>query len=205
MSLVALVLSVVYLVAVFGVRSVVQSRAGGTSGWVRSVGANSAERTANGLFLGSCALDLAGPALAALGVLGLWAPLDGLAAKGIGISLFLFAIPAALAAQRAMGDSWRTGVDPDSPDRLVTDGPFATVRNPVYTTMLAASLGTALLAPTALAPLAVAGRLIGLEIQTRRVEEPFLQARHGGAYARYARRVGRFIPGAGRLSLDAHD
>lgn len=104
-----------------------------------------------------------------------------------------------------MGDTWRTGIDPDRPDRLVTDGPFAAVRNPVYTTMLAASLGTALLAPTVLAPLAVAGRLIGLEIQTRRVEEPFLRARHGGAYARYARRVGRFLPRAGRLSLDARD
>jgi protein-S-isoprenylcysteine O-methyltransferase Ste14 len=40
----------------------------------------------------------------------------------------------------------------------------------------------------------------GLEIQVRRVEEPYLIRIHGDSYRDYARRVGRFLPGVGRLS-----
>ena len=41
--------------------------------------------------------------------------------------------------------------------------------------------------------------IAGLEIQTRAVEEPYLRELHGKAYARYAARTGRFVPGVGRL------
>ena len=36
-------------------------------------------------------------------------------------------------------------------------------------------------------------------MQVRAVEEPHLLATHGRAYADYAARVGRFVPGIGRL------
>ena len=42
--------------------------------------------------------------------------------------------------------------------------------------------------------------IVGLEIQVRLVEEPHLLRSHGESYRRYAERVGRFLPGVGRLT-----
>jgi len=39
-----------------------------------------------------------------------------------------------------------------------------------------------------------------VKIQVRLVEEPYLLRTHGPAYARYAQRVGRFLPGLGTLA-----
>jgi protein-S-isoprenylcysteine O-methyltransferase Ste14 len=41
-----------------------------------------------------------------------------------------------------------------------------------------------------------------LELQTRLIEEPYLGAIHGERYAAYAARVGRFLPGIGRLRCE---
>ena len=42
--------------------------------------------------------------------------------------------------------------------------------------------------------------IAGLEIQVRLVEEPHLIRTHGEAYLAWARGVGRFVPGLGRLA-----
>ncbi|PYG00281.1 hypothetical protein SAMN05216184_104223 [Georgenia satyanarayanai] len=44
--------------------------------------------------------------------------------------------------------------------------------------------------------------LLAVEIQVRLVEEPYLIRAHGHAYASYSERVGRFLPGLGRLTHD---
>jgi protein-S-isoprenylcysteine O-methyltransferase Ste14 len=41
--------------------------------------------------------------------------------------------------------------------------------------------------------------VIGLQIQVRLVEEPYLLRVHGDAYRRYAERTGRFVPWLGRF------
>jgi protein-S-isoprenylcysteine O-methyltransferase Ste14 len=117
----------------------------------------------------------------------------------MGAVVFLAALALALWAQRVMGRAWRTRIDPAADDPLITSGPFRWVRHPVYTSMLTASLAVALVAPTALAPLALVVCLLALELQTRRIEEPDLLARHGQAYRRYASGAGRFLPRLGRL------
>lgn len=98
-----------------------------------------------------------------------------------------------------MGSSWRDDVDPPERTALVVHGPFAIVRNPIYTAALAWALGLALLVPN---PFALAGPVLlwlGLELQVRRVEEPYTRRIHGPAYQQYAARVGRFLPGIGGL------
>lgn len=40
-----------------------------------------------------------------------------------------------------------------------------------------------------------------IELQVRFVEEPYLMRVHSEDYARYASRVGRFVPGLGRLKM----
>jgi protein-S-isoprenylcysteine O-methyltransferase Ste14 len=47
---------------------------------------------------------------------------------------------------------------------------------------------------------ALALTLLGIEMQVRAVEEPYLKRIHGEAYLHYAKRVGRFVPGFGRLA-----
>ena len=99
-----------------------------------------------------------------------------------------------------MGDSWRIGVDADERTALVTGGLFGHVRNPIFSFVLLSASGLLLLVPNALALCAVALTLAGIQIQVRAVEEPYLLSAHGEAYADYARRVGRFVPGVGRMA-----
>ena len=100
--------------------------------------------------------------------------------------------------QAAMGDAWRGDVDPDARNRLVTDGPFRWVRNPILVGTGMTSVGLALLVPNPLAILGAALNIASHEVQVRLVEEPYLRRVHGDAFRSYAQRVGRFVPGLGR-------
>jgi protein-S-isoprenylcysteine O-methyltransferase Ste14 len=102
-------------------------------------------------------------------------------------------------AQVAMGRSWRIGVDPDERTELVTAGPFALVRNPIFSAMIPTALGLALIVPSVVALAGLAALIVALELQVRVVEEPHLIRTHGEAYREYAARTGRFVPGVGRL------
>lgn len=53
--------------------------------------------------------------------------------------------------------------------------------------------------PNVPALLAAALTILGIEIQVRAVEEPYLKRTHGASYVSYAENVGRFVPGVGRL------
>ena len=80
-----------------------------------------------------------------------------------------------------------------------TDGPFELVRNPIYSAMLPTIFGLVLMAPSAPALVGFIALFVGLEIQVRLVEEPYLRRVHGNGYAAYAARVGRFVPRLGLL------
>ena len=101
-------------------------------------------------------------------------------------------------AQSAMGSSWRIGVDPTERTVMVVDGPFGWARNPIFTGMVTAALGLALLAPTVLTIAAVVMLVAAVEIQVRSVEEPYLRVAMPD-WQSYANRVGRFVPGLGRI------
>ena len=74
------------------------------------------------------------------------------------------------------------------------------MRNPIYTGSFLAIAGVFLMVPNVLSAVALILIIPGLEIQVRRVEEPYLLRTHGDTYRAYARRVGRFIPWVGRLA-----
>jgi protein-S-isoprenylcysteine O-methyltransferase Ste14 len=183
-----------------GLRMAVQLRRTGATGFKgmnRSSGP--AERVGGLLFVGAVALCAAGPALQLAGALKPLQALSGDGADAIGIALACAGIAITLFAQLAMGDGWRIGVDPGERTELVTHGPFALVRNPIYAAMIPSFWGVALLAANVVT---LAGALLlvaALELQTRLVEEPYLAAVHGELYAAYAARVGRFAPSVGRL------
>ncbi|SDM87889.1 Protein-S-isoprenylcysteine O-methyltransferase Ste14 [Lentzea albidocapillata subsp. violacea] len=148
-----------------------------------------------------------------LGVLitGVGAPIGGLSAlrplavldhpgvQVLGVVLAMLGVLATFAAQMAMGGSWRIAVDETEHTGLVTHGPFRLVRNPIFSAALVGFLGLTLMVPN---PVALGGFLImlaGVELQVRTVEEPYLRRTHAGAYTDYAARVGRFLPGIGRI------
>jgi protein-S-isoprenylcysteine O-methyltransferase Ste14 len=131
--------------------------------------------------------------------------LDRPAVRWTGFGLAVAGIGGTLAAQSAMGDSWRGDVDPDVRTPLVTTGPFNLVRNPILTCTLVTALGLALMVPNVFAVLMLAAFVVALQIQVRLVEEPYLERVHGDAYRRYAARTGRFLPGIGRLPYITRD
>ena len=88
----------------------------------------------------------------------------------------------------------RTGLLPGQPTRtVVTDGPYARSRNPLYLGMAVLYVGLCLLLPTfwglVLTPAAVAL----VEWGAIRPEERFLRERFGPAYEEYAGRVRRWL------------
>lgn len=196
----ALAFLALYLVLCFGVRSAVQRARTGSTGFKGISGApGSAEWTGGVLFAVALALGALAPLLDLAGALGPVAALDTEVVQAAGGGLFFGGLVSTVIAQAAMGDSWRIGVDHGERTELVVDGPFAYVRNPVFAGMIPVGLGIALLVPNVVALVAVVLLVTALELQTRRVEEPYLLAVHGAVYAGYAARVGRFLPGVGRL------
>ena len=196
----ALVLFAVYGALAFGLRSVIQLVRTGSTGFRGISGRpGSIEWIGGVLFVVAIALGVAAPLLDRWDVLEPIGALDGSLGHALGLVLFGVGLAATLGAQLAMGDSWRIGVDESERTELVTSGPFSLVRNPIFTGMVPVSVGLALLVPNAVAVLAVMTLAAALEIQTRLIEEPYLARVHGAAYREYASRVGRFLPGVGRL------
>jgi protein-S-isoprenylcysteine O-methyltransferase Ste14 len=197
---VALALLALYGVLALGFRAILQLQRTGSTG-VMGIGGNpgSIEWIAGMLFEISIAICVAAPILDLTDVVDPIPALDGSVAHAAGIVLALAGIAGTVGAQLAMGDAWRVGIDHDQRTELVTDGPFSLVRNPIYTATIPTFAGIALLVPSAVAIAGVALLLIGLELQTRLVEEPHLEQVHGATYTDYAARVGRFIPYVGRI------
>ncbi|HEX8795856.1 MAG TPA: methyltransferase [Polyangiaceae bacterium] len=75
----------------------------------------------------------------------------------------------------------------------------ALVRNPIYAGIGLAAAGLALLTPSPWTLLGAAQAVFVLALQAR-FEEEHLSRTHGAEYLAYARRVGRFLPGVGRLT-----
>jgi protein-S-isoprenylcysteine O-methyltransferase Ste14 len=118
----------------------------------------------------------------------LWTTLRVVAAL-VGIGCFVLT----LKCWSRMGRDWRMDVDPDAKGELITDGLFGRIRHPIYSLQILLMWCTVAILPT-LPMFAVAAVHFALLNVKARGEERYLQATHGDAYARYARRAGRFVP-----------
>ena len=185
-----IVLWIVYAALAFGLRTFVQWRVTGRTGWnLAGSGKRPFERGVEllvgaaliGGFLAPCLQPSAAAAIH----------------PALGIALYVCGTILTVASQFAMGRQWRVGVDAGERTELVAHGLFGLVRNPIYSGMLLACAGLTLLCFTWLGCLAYAALVIALELQVRGVEEPYLLRTHGASYQLYAARVGRFVPGVG--------
>ncbi len=175
-------------------RSWIQWRRTGSTGFIRPHrGAPALELAGAAGFVAAIVLLVAAPVVDAAGM-SRFAVLDVTWAAVVGFLLILAGLVLTVTAQLSMGESWRIGVDDSQRTELVTAGVFSRVRNPIFTGMLLAALGFLLLIPNPVSLAAVVILTASLEIQVRRVEEPYLARTHGEAYEQYRARTGRFLP-----------
>ena len=197
---IALVLFAVFGVLGFGWRSWLQYRRTGSTGFRGTSGRiGSTEWIAGVGVVVALMVAVSAPILQRANVI---QPISILTTAWIqvaGITVAVIGIAATVYAQLEMGDSWRIGVDEQETTTLVHTGVFGRVRNPIYTAMFTFGLGIALLTPNLVACVGFVLLVTTIELQVRRVEEPYLLRRHGDAYRAYTASVGRFIPGVGLI------
>lgn len=81
-------------------------------------------------------------------------------------------------------------------------GLYALSRNPIFLGLFTSLAGYALLVPTRLSLAVIAGCVLGIRRQVLD-EEDYLRRTYGAEFLAYAGRVGRFVPGLGRLHGNA--
>jgi len=102
-------------------------------------------------------------------------------------------IAVAISARTSLGGNWSARVTLKEGHELIESGPYKYVRHPIYTGLLLAFLGTALLRCTPRTLLGVVVFLV-LFVWKIRLEERFLTAEFGAKYADYRRRVKALVP-----------
>lgn len=91
-----------------------------------------------------------------------------------------------------IGEEWRSGIPKGEPRPLITSGPFARSRNPMFLLIQAAQVGFFLSLPSAFSAICLIVGIAAIHGQTR-LEEAYLEAHHGGAYTRYKERTPRWL------------
>ena len=121
-------------------------------------------------------------------------PQPSIARMVVSIALGLSAPAIAWFAVSALGNQWRLDAALNSDHDLIQSGPYAIVRHPIYSSMLAMLLAMGLMLSTWLLLLpALAVFFVGTEIRVR-AEEKLLIERFGNRFEEY-RRVPAYIPG----------
>ena len=118
---------------------------------------------------------------------------------GLGALLMLAGLVLLVAAELELGASWRIGIEEAAKPGLVTTGVYALSRNPIFLALLIIVAGYTLLIPTVLSAALLAGAYVGVRLQIA-AEEAYLLRTYGGPYRAYAHRVGRLVPGIGKLA-----
>ena len=95
--------------------------------------------------------------------------------------------------QAVLGKEWSPLLQVGDQHRLVTNGPYAWVRHPMYTAMFVVGIALALLSANWCFVLFAIAMIIGFMLRAPR-EEQMMLAAFGKPYADYIRKTGRFFP-----------
>ncbi|MGJ3264056.1 MAG: methyltransferase family protein [Salinarimonas sp.] len=100
-----------------------------------------------------------------------------------------------------MSEDWMSGVSQDGPRRLITGGPFAAMRHPLFVAVALGQIGFFLSLPSVFSLVSLLVGLSVLRVQAH-VEDRALDARFGVAWRDYAERVPAFaVPGPFRRKV----
>jgi protein-S-isoprenylcysteine O-methyltransferase Ste14 len=111
----------------------------------------------------------------------------------VGVALTTAGISFSIAARAWLGSNWSGSVTLKQGHELIRSGPYALVRHPIYTGLLLALFGTALVVDRWRALIALVILIAGL-LYKMRVEERFMAEQFGDAYGRYRAEVPALIP-----------
>jgi protein-S-isoprenylcysteine O-methyltransferase Ste14 len=144
------------------------------------------------VLIGSGAVLMTPWAARRLGAAPLWNPSAG------GAYLLAAAVLAGLVftwwARIQLGRLWSSAITRKENHRIVDSGPYALVRHPIYTGLIAAILASAVAEATLTALIGAALVVLGLWVKAR-AEERFLTGELGvDAYETYRRRVPMLVP-----------
>lgn len=118
-------------------------------------------------------------------------------AAAVGFATILCAAGAAIVirAQQALGVQWSLTARLIEQHALITRGPYAFARHPVYAAMILMVLGTGLAFSTPLATAAALGLYLAGTLVRVKTEERLMQDAFGAEWTAYRRRVRALIPG----------
>ena len=94
--------------------------------------------------------------------------------------------------QAYMHEQWRSGVDPNQKQHLLTNGPFGRSRNPLFMSVMLGQLGFFLALPSLFSLVCLITGVVVLMRQAR-VEEQALARMFGDAYLHYRQSVPRWL------------
>lgn len=198
MAALGLILFSVMFLVVFVARTVVQKRRTGDSGiraGVLEASFGSIEWVAGWLLVIALVTGIGAP-IAELAGLDPWS--SSVPVRWTGAAIAATGIMLTFISQLSMGDEWRIGVDPAEKTGLVTTGAFKVVRNPIFSCMLVAGTGLAVLVPNLISAAGLLLLATAIQLQVRCVEEPHLRQLHSDTYTIYTSQVGRLFPGVGK-------
>jgi len=110
-----------------------------------------------------------------------------------GLALVAAGYAGTLWCYATMGSAWRIGVNAQEKNQLVTSGPFARVRHPIYALQVLMLAGVVLLLPTTCSLLLLGFHLSCVWLKAAD-EEAYLLTVHGEKYRDYITRTGRILP-----------
>lgn len=110
----------------------------------------------------------------------------GVALTGAGVAFAIW-------ARKHLGENWSATVTVKKDHELIRTGPYARVRHPIYTGMLLAMLGAALVLGEIRGLAAFAIAAMSFYYKARK-EERFLSGEFGPQFAEHARQTGMFLP-----------
>src|SRR5271165_1493586 len=113
--------------------------------------------------------------------------------QALGIAITAAGLAFALWARAYLGTNWSSAVTVKVGHELVRSGPYRWVRHPIYSGMILAMLGTALVRHQVRGFVAVVLLYVSFTIKSR-IEEQAMTATFGPEYAQYASTTGAIIP-----------
>lgn len=111
----------------------------------------------------------------------------------LGFFLTLFGVLFAIAARFTLGTNWSRSMDVKEGHQLITRGPYALVRHPIYTGVILMCAGSALVAGTLLGLIGIFLAAWSCMIRIPQ-EEALMTQQFPGDYPHYMKRVKRLLP-----------
>jgi protein-S-isoprenylcysteine O-methyltransferase Ste14 len=118
--------------------------------------------------------------------------IDSSVVKAVGVALVASALILFALGFLSFGNSWRVGLDTQTPGALVTSGTFAFTRNPIFVALDLWFVGMFLMNGTLVFLIFALLAMVILHVQMLR-EEKFLAGLYGEPYRDYVRRTARYF------------